>query len=178
MPNDPLDRRTLVLGFLGGAAALWAADESFPGDQESTLKALASTVLPPSMGAAEEWAIRFAAWVRGYTPGAEMEHGYGFTKLEERPPSPAPRYVNQLRELAAKGFVAASPSDRLALVEASLADAKALPRIPAGANVAADLMSFYFHSAEAADTCYDADIRADACRGFTRVGESPLRRKS
>ena len=40
MPIDPFDRRTLVLGFLGGATALWAADESFPGDQDSTLKAL------------------------------------------------------------------------------------------------------------------------------------------
>ena len=124
--------------------------------------------------------MKFALWVLGYTPGAEIEHGYGFTKLEQRPPSPVPRYVSQLRELAAKGFVAASPSERVALVEASLDGVKALPRIPAGANVVADLMSFYFHSGtEAADTCYDADIRADAClAAFLRVGESPARRKS
>ena len=160
-------------GFAGSSAALWAAAESFPQDQESTLKTLASVALPSSLGRAktDELAMKFARWVRGYSPGAEMEHGYGFTRLESRPPSPAGRYVEQLRALAAKGVTAAA-------VEDALKDVKALPRVPAGANVVADLMSFYFFSSEAADRCYEADIRSDACRGFYRVGESPARRKS
>ena len=56
------------------------------------------------------------------------------------------------------------PADQAALVEASLENAKILPRIPAGENVTLDLMSFYFFSSEAADACYEADIRSDACR--------------
>ena len=172
MPHDPFDRRTLIKGFAGGAAALWAADESFPQDQEATLEALAFVALPSSLGRAktDELAMKFVRWVRGYAPGAEMEHGYGFTRIESRPPSPGPRYVEQLRELAVKGVGVDS-------VEAALKDVKGLPRVPAGANVVADLMSFYFFSAEALDLCYDADIRVDACRGFERVGESPARRR-
>lgn len=172
MPNDPVDRRTLIKGFAGSAAALWAGDESFPQDQEPTLKSLAFVALPPSLGRAktDEIAVKFVRWVRGYSPGAEMEHGYGFTRIESRPASPAPRYVEQLRELSRKGVGPES-------VEAALKDVKALPRIPAGVSVVADLMSFYFFSAEALDRCYDADIRADACRGFDRVGESPARRR-
>lgn len=171
MPNDGFDRRTLLAGFAG--AALWAADPTFPQDQETTLKDLAFVALPASLGRAktDELATKFARWVRGYSPGAEMEHGYGFPKLESRPASPAPKYVEQLRALAAKGLSAAS-------VEDALKDVKALPRVPAGQNVAADLMGFYFYSAEALDRCYDADIRVDACRGFERVGESPVRRKA
>ena len=166
----PLDRRTLIIGFAGGSTALWAADESFPQDQEATLKALAAVALPASLGRAktDELALKFVRWVRGYAPGAEMEHGYGFTRLESRPASPAPRYVEQLRALAAKGATAGA-------VEESLKDIKSLPRVPAGHNVAADLMAFYFFSAEAVDRCYDADIRADACRGFERAGDSPAR---
>ena len=180
MPHDPFDRRKLLLGFAGGAAALWAADESFPQDQEDTLKALAHVVLPPSLGRAKtaEIAGRFVRWVRGYTPGAEMEHGYGFTKLESRPPSPGPLYVDQLRKLAGKGFASMTPIDQAALVEAELTAVKSLPRLPAGQNIVVDLMSFYFFSTEASDRCYDADIRADACRGFDRVGESPARSKA
>ncbi len=172
MPHDPFDRRSLIKGFAGSAAALWAADESFPQDQQSTLKALAFVVLPPSLGRAktDELALKFVRWVRGYTPGAEMEHGYGFTRIESRPPSPAAGYVEQLRDLARKGV---GPDS----VAAALKDLKSLPRVPAGVNVVADLMSFYFFSADASDRCYDADIRADACRGFDRVGESPARSK-
>ena len=168
-----LDRRSLFKGFAGGAAALWAADESFPQDQEATLKAVAAVALPSTLGRAktDELAMNFIRWVRGYTPGAEMEHGYGFTRLETRPPSPGPRYVEQLRALSAKGVTPA-------VLEDSLKDVKTLPRVPGGQNVAADLMSFYFFSAQALDRCYEADIRVDACRGFARVGESPVRRKS
>lgn len=171
MPNDQFDRRTLLAGLAG--ATLWAADASFPEDQEAVLKSLAFLVLPASLGRAktDELAMKFVRWVRGYTPGAEMEHGYGFTRIESRPPSPGPKYVEQLRALAAKGVSPVSVDD-------ALKDVKALPRVPAGQNVVADLMSFYFFSAEALDRCYDADIRVDACRGFTRVGESPARLRS
>jgi hypothetical protein len=180
MSNNSFDRRKLIFGLTGGAVALWAADEAFPGDQESTLKALAFVVLPPSLGRSktDELAAKFARWVRGYTPGAEMEHGYGFTKLAVRPPSPVPRYVEQLRDLSSKGFAAMKPADQTALVEASLKDVKTLARMPAGDHVIADLMSFYFFSSDATDACYDADIRADACRGFVHAGESPARRKA
>ena len=180
MPHDPFDRRTLIKGFAGGAAALWAADESFPQDRDATLKALALVVLPASFGRGktDKIADKFVRWVRGYSPGAEIEHGYGFPKLESRPPSPGPRYVEQLRSLVSKGFVEMKAAGQVALIEDELKGLKGLPRIPAGQNVIVDLMSFYFFSAEASDHCYEADIRADACRGFEHAGESPARRKA
>jgi len=159
---------------------LWAADESFPQDQDATLKALAFVVLPSALGRArtDQIATKFVSWVRGYTPLAEMEHGYGFPKLESRPPSPAPRYVEQLRTLASRGFALMKSASQTALVEAEIKEVKGLPRVPAGKHVIIDLMSFYFFSAEASDSCYEADIRADACRGFDHAGESPARRKA
>lgn len=50
---------------------------------------------------------------------------------------------------------------------------KELPRIPDGKNIVADLMSFYFRSAEANDLCYQAAIQRDTCRGLEGSSRKP-----
>lgn len=172
----PMYRRTL-LRWLAAIAPLraWAQTASFPGDQEQTLRALAAIVLPSELGenGIERVVLTFAAWVREYRPGAEMDHGYGFTRLRSKPASPAPAYLQQLSDLRLKGDIA---SQRTA-VEAALEQAKvtALPQTPDGKHVASDLMSFYFRSSEANDLCYRAHIGRDECRGLSGSEKEPTR---
>ena len=181
MSHDPFDRRSLLKGLAGTAVTtMWAADPTFPQDQTDTLKALAFVVLPASLGHSktDSIAYRFIRWVGGYIPGAEMEHGYGFPKIESRPPSPGPRYVEQLRALDKKNFSRLQPTEQRVLITTALGNLKALPRVPAGQNVIADLMSFYFFSPDATDQCYGAAINSGDCRGFDNAGQPPRKLSS
>jgi len=175
-------RRTLLrwIASLGAAVRFpgmraWAQTASFPGDHEETLAALAVVVLPSEPGEARvrETARRFAAWVRDYRAGAEMEHGYGFTRLRRKPSSPAPDYLRHLEHLRA-ALSAGDADSRRAAVVTALEEAKIndLPRTPDGRHVAADLMAFYFRSSEANDLCYRAAIGRDLCRGL-KGSENP-----
>ncbi len=92
-------RRTFCR-LMAGGSALWhstaiAAPSSLDPAQ---LTALAAAVLPASLGQPrlESIARRFELWLAGYNPGAEMEHGYGFTKMAVKPPSPVETYRTQL----------------------------------------------------------------------------------
>lgn len=176
--SKKIGRRKVVQGIAAtaaGGAAVWAAETQFPMDQGAVLEALAATVLPSKEIRPKTAAERFTKWVRGYAPNAEMEHGYGITKLESRPGSPALAYLEQLRALGKKGFVAMGAGERKAAVEEILAglQLKSLPRVPACQNVVVDLMSFYFFSPDATDQCYGVAIRSGACRGFKNVGNVP-----
>jgi hypothetical protein len=169
-----MHRRTLfrLLAFIGPLRA-WAQAAGFPGDQGATLRDLAGVVLPSELGAQnlEKTVAAFERWVQQYRPGAEMDHGYGFTRLRSKAPSPAPAYLSQLRALRLPGDAAA----KRAAVEAALEEAKitALPRTPDGRHVAADLMAFYFRSSEANDLCYRAHIGRDECRGLAGSEREP-----
>lgn len=160
-------RRTLlrILAALGPFRA-WAQTASFPGDQGDTLRAIAKKVLPSELGPAglEVTVGAFERWVRDYRPGAEMDHGYGFTRLRSKGPSPAPLYLRQLTSLGPDGDIAA------ALDEAKVT---ALPQSPDGKHVVADLMAFYFRSSEANDLCYRAHIGRDECRGLAGSDKEP-----
>jgi hypothetical protein len=147
----------------------WAQAATFPGAQAGSLRALARIVLPSELGIAkiDAAAENFADWVRDYRAGAEMEHGYGFTRLRNKPPSPAPVY---LRQLAALGSAVTAEAVAAALDEAKIAD---LPRTPEGRHVAADLMAFYFRSSDANDLCYRAAIGRDQCRGLAGSERPP-----
>src|SRR6185312_6566787 len=104
----PIRRRTILrlAAYLGGALRLsnlqaWAQTAGFPGDQTNMLKALAHVVLPSESGAAQidRTSAAFVTWVRGYRAGAEMDHGYGFTRLRTKGALPAANYVRQLEAL-------------------------------------------------------------------------------
>ena len=121
----------------------------------------------PSTVNSSQIANQFIGYVRDYRPGADTEHGYGFTRVRPKPPSPAPDYMRQLAALPTpltKDSVAAA---------LDLAQIKDIPRIPDGKSVIADLMSFYFRSADANDLCYQADIKRDTCRGLAGSSKKP-----
>ena len=151
----------------------WAQTAAFPGDQGKTLRALAAVTLPSELGAEglERTVAAFERWVREYRPGAEMDHGYGFTRLRQKPQSPAPAYMQQLQALRLNGD---AESNR-AGVEAALQQASvtALPQTPDGKHVATDLMAFYFRSSAANDLCYRAHIGRDECRGLAGSEREP-----
>jgi hypothetical protein len=165
-------RRTVLkwLASLGTAIRGWSQTTASPlGTHSATLKNLAAIVLPADLARAgtDRVADQFERYVREYGPGADTEHGYGFTRVRPKPPSPAPEYVRQLAALPV-------PLTREA-VEAALESAQIrdLPRLPDGKSVIADLMSFYFRSAEANDLCYRAAIERETCRGIAGSSKEP-----
>jgi hypothetical protein len=166
-------RRRTALQWLAGlvtAGRGWAQTAPFPGNQAAALRNLAALVLPASLGPAGTDGIAegFEQYVREYRPGADTEHGYGFTRVRPKPPSPAPAY---LRQLAALPVPLTREAVETALEAAQIKD---LPRLPDGSNLIADLMSFYFRSADANDLCYRAAIQREACRGLAGSSNAPL----
>lgn len=165
-------RRTLVKYAVAVAGAMpfrplrvWALVADFPAPRERTLRDVAAAVLPASLGRAgtDRVAGEFAAWVRGYRAGVDMEHGYGFPRLRQTAASPAPRYLEQLARMERSGIK----------VEDELKGVNMLPAAPTGQNVVADLMAFFFHSSEANDLCYRAAIHRDDCRSLPGSEKPP-----
>jgi len=162
----------------------WAeADAALSPESEATLRALAMAVLPESLGGERVGEItdRFRAWLRAYRPGAELDHGYGHTKIRTSAPSPLAGYGRQLAELEgaaqAEGvsFARLAPERQRAIVTTTLAAARVsdLPERPDGRHVAADLLAFFFRSSEASDLCYGAAIGRDICRGLPGSEKAP-----
>jgi len=152
---------------LAGLAALrvpWAQTAIFPGDDADALRAIAGIVLPSEADAGRVTAD-FVRWVRGWRAGAEMDHGYGNTRLRTKGPSPAPAYLKQLAELRGKVEAAA--------IEAVLRNLPDLPRTPGSSHIVADLMAFYFRSSDANDLCYRAAIGRDKCRDLAGSDQPP-----
>jgi len=133
------------------------------------MRELARVVLPGSLGSEriDRAAADFVVWIRDYKVGAEISSGYGHPRTQLTGPNPAARYNEQLAALG-------SPITRQA-VENALADAKIdrIPQRPAGRHVAADLMAFFFNSADGEDLLYNAKIRRDDCRGLADSGKRP-----
>lgn len=170
------------LGGLRGRA--WAEAQATLGpESEATLRALATAVLPASLGGERvaEITDRFRAWLRAYRPGAELDHGYGHTKIRTSGPSPLAGYGRQLAELddaaqaAGASFARLAPERQRAIVTTALAAARVsdLPERPDGRHVAADLLAFFFRSGEASDLCYGAGIGRDLCRGLPGSEDAP-----
>jgi hypothetical protein len=158
----------------------WAQTVTFPGNQASTLEALAFTTLPASIGreGAMAEAKRFEKWVQDYRPGADTDHGYGHTRVVPLPPSPAPLYLEQLESLRPE-LTSGDPERARTAVIASLEKAGVKDLSPYGRSrhVAADLMSYYFLSDGANDLCYGAAIQRHECRGLknSQLAPPPLR---
>ncbi len=176
-------RRDLLswAAYLGGALRLsgvrvWAQTANFPADQDDALHALAAVILPAELGAAgiHQTAEAFVRWVRGYRAGAEMDHGYGMTRLRSKGASPAPNYLRHL-EAVREALLSGDMDSKRQAITSALEQAKItdLPRTPDGRHVAADLMAFYFHSSDANDLCYRAAIGRDLCRGLDGSEQAP-----
>lgn len=186
-----MNRRALVRRLAGlaallplGRARLFAREAALSPGETASLRGLARTLLPASLGEARQAAVlaEFQNWIRGYRHGAELDHGYGFTKLRWSGASPAVRYPAQLaaleaaaRERGASGFADLESEAQRELLETALAAAGVaeLPERPDGRHVAADLAAFFFRSAAGSDLCYRARIAREDCRGLADSQEPP-----
>ena len=155
--------------------ALGKASEFSP-DQRRVLIELASIVLPSDVGKSGVAAVvaKFEQYVREYRAGADTDHGYGFTHVSSKPPSPIEVYAEQLSSFPTP-LMRAAVTEQLGRMRV-----RELPRVPEGRSVIADLMSFYFRSSEANDLCYAAYIGRDDCRGLAgcEARPAPLRRSA
>ena len=158
-----------MAAFCPGLVRAQPQAEAFSAQERTVLEGLANLVLPASLGnsGSKKVADEFVVYVRDYRPGADTEHGYGFTRVVPKPPSPARRYAEQLSSLA---LPLTKDSVKQALTQSGV---KELPRVPDGKSVIADLMAFYFRSSEANDLCYRAAIGRDQCRGLKGSDQVP-----
>jgi hypothetical protein len=151
------------------------------------LRALGAAILPAELGAAgvERSIAGFERWLAGYREGVELVHGYGTGELRRTGPSPALRWANQLRALAAsarqahgKEFGRLSIGERQALVRSALkASGQRLDRIPdvdQADHLAVGVISFFYASPEAVDLCYQARIGPNSCRPLAASAARPL----
>lgn len=163
------------------ASARGTSQPAVPDD--GVLNAIAEVVLPSECDR-QAAVTSFARWIRNYHEGADMDHGYGFTRIRSTGPSPANNYAQQIAALdaaarasGAASFAASARAARQRIVEKALSEARVerLPQRPNGAHIATDLMAHYFHSADAEDLCYEAAIGRDTCRGLPGSDKAPAR---
>lgn len=182
-----MKRRTLLQLLLGLVTALPARVKAFAqgpaldAADELRIRAVADVVLPTEIGAEARARVvtAFIRWLRDYRAGADMDHGYGFTRLRRTAASPVAKYAPQFAALdaraGAQGFARLSADARRVILEEAIAAARIdrLPGRPDGGHIATDLMAFYFNSAEAHDLAYRAAIGRDTCRGLEGSQERP-----
>jgi len=185
-----MKRRTLLQWTISAASVLpfarlrlFAQPRELTSEALATLREIAPTVLPASLGPARigETIDKFVGWTRGYRERVPLSHGYGHPRLQKTAPSPVPAYVAQLAALDADArarggrWQALDVETRRGLLDAAFTKAgvKALPQRPTGQHVVADLMAFYFRSTEANDYCYSALIQREICRPIAITTKRP-----
>lgn len=159
-----------VAAFIGGR---WAQAQSARLEE---FRDLASVILPASLGRprTDKIAEDFVQWFRGYKARAEVSSGYGFPRTQVTSPNPSARYDQHLTELNLTKLDVAS---KRAAVEKALDAAKIdrIPQRPNGKHVAADLLAYFYGSADGEDFLYGAAIKRDDCRGLADSGKRPAR---
>lgn len=152
----------------------------------STLDALAEVVLPAgalgNAGTARA-AKEFRDWEAGYREGAELNHGYGTSRLRSTGPTPLTRWARQLDDLDAaarnahqKAFAALSVAQRESLVRAALQGQRVdrMPSVVDAPHVALALLAHFYESPLATDLCYEAHIGKQTCRPLAAQARKPL----
>jgi hypothetical protein len=188
----PLSRRRFLASLAGALpvavfvrhahAAAVAHLQSDP----ATLDALAEVVLPSAAlgktGFAKE-VESFRKWGAEYREGAEVNHGYGTSRLRTLGPTPMTRWSAQLDDLDAqakakhqKAFHQVPVADRADLVRAALQGQRLdrLPGVADASHVALALLSHFYNSSAANDLCYEAQIGQQTCRPLAQQARKPL----
>ena len=151
----------------------------------ATLDALADVVLPSALGKAgiRRAAAAFRTWGVGYRASAELNHGYGTSRLRSSGLTPLTRWTQQLDALDAaaraahrKPFRDLSPADRGALVREALAGQREgrMPAVGEASHVAVALLAHFYDSSAATDLCYQAQIGRSTCRRLADSSRKPL----
>ena len=166
-----MKRRNFIRRVFAAAIALFIPRRARAQQMEAPMRELAALVLPTSLGRArtDKIAADFLHWIFDYKPGAEISSGYGSPRTQVVGPNPSAQYADQLNALG-------SPMAREA-IEKALANAMVdrIPPRPNGKHVAADLVAFFFGSAEGEDFLHGVAISRDDCRGLGSSGQRPVR---
>jgi hypothetical protein len=153
--------------------------------EPATLDALAEAVLPSALGRAgiAKEVAAFREWGAGYREGAEVNHGYGTSRLRSLGPTPLTKWTTQLDELDARAqskhqrnFRDLPVADRVALVRAVLEGQRMdrMPGIADASHVSLALLAHFYDSSAANDLCYEAKIGKATCRPLAASTGKPL----
>jgi hypothetical protein len=194
MPMPALTRR----GFLGTLAIAvplplmarraHAAAVTHLEANPAALIALADVVLPTSeLGRAgvNRAVNAFLDWGKRYRENAELNHGYGTSRLRASGPTPMTRWSKQLDDLDAaaqsahqKPFRELTPRDRTDIVRAALQTSgqriDRMPSVTDSQNVILALIAHFYDSSAATDLCYQAQIGRQTCRPLAAQSRKPL----
>jgi hypothetical protein len=194
MPTSTLTRR----GFLGTLAVAvplpllvrhaHAAAIAHVETNPATLIALAEVVLPTSelgRSGVDRAVNAFLDWGKGYRENAELNHGYGTSRLRATGPTPMTRWAKQLDDLDGaarsahqKPFRVLTTLERTDIVRAALqTSGQRIDRMPAvtdAQNVILALIAHFYDSSAATDLCYQAQIGKQTCRPLAAQSRKPL----
>jgi len=153
--------------------------------EPATLDALAEAILPSALGRAgiAKEVAAFREWGAGYREGAEVNHGYGTSRLRSLGPTPLTKWTTQLDELDARAqakhrrnFRDLPVADRVALVRTALEGQRMdrMPGIADASHVSLALLAHFYDSSSANDLCYEAKIGKATCRPLADSARKPL----
>ncbi|WP_411281331.1 twin-arginine translocation signal domain-containing protein [Gemmatimonas sp.] len=161
------------------------SDERLRGFDRVLLDAVATAVLPASLGAP---AIRtatdaFVAWADGYEPVAEEMHGYGYADIRYLPADPSPAWRAQLTALdllahkhGTAGFSTLPLAKRQELLDAVLRNQRGdrLPTPLSASHIAIALLAHWSSSPDAWDRALGARVAPGVCRTLGDATRKPL----
>jgi gluconate 2-dehydrogenase subunit 3-like protein len=153
--------------------------------EPATLDALAEAILPSALGRAgiTKEVADFREWGKDYREGAEVNHGYGTSRLRSLGPTPLTKWTTQLDDLDAraqskhqKSFREIPVADRVALVRAVLEGQRVdrMPGVADASHVSLALLAHFYDSSAANDLCYEAKIGKATCRPLATSSRKPL----
>ena len=181
-------RRQFLATSIAVPAAAAACGRSLPADHErldaGMVRALCAAILPSSVGpdGAARVAGEFQAWLSGFRPGAERNHGYGTGELTFNPDDPTPRWSDQLAQLDSEArreherlFAEVAVPERQTLIASALSEVGQSIPTPIGADhVAVAVLAFFYASPEATNLCYGAAINRQTCRPLSESPRPPV----
>lgn len=149
------------------------------------LGALGEVMLPATLGTAGRTAAvdAFVAWVDGYDPVAEQQHGYGYAEIRYLPADPAPGWRAQLdgldvlaRRMRQRPFVELDAAARQDVVRAALAPVRDvnMPDPLGASHIAVALVAHWAGSPAASDLAMGVSVGTGTCRPLDGVRAKPL----
>ena len=162
-----------------------ASGKRATGFDRPLLNALGEVMLPASLGAASRTAAvdAFVAWVDGYDPVAEEQHGYGYAEIRYLPADPAPGWRAQLdgldalaRRMRQRPFVELDAAARQDVVTTALAPVRDvnLPDPLGASHIAVALVAHWAGSPAASDLAMGVSVGTGTCRPLDGATAKPL----